>query len=77
MKDLDDRFALIEDRVRALLAKNKNLSVRINELEQELAQAQRESRELERLHGKKLHIRQRIENILHALESIGARKQER
>ena len=74
MKDIQDRFAVIEERVRALLAENGHLAARVSDLEEELAQARREARELEQFRGRKIHIRERIENILHTLESIDGKK---
>ena len=76
MKDIHDKFAVIEERVRALLAANEHLAARVSDLEEELAQARREARELEQFRGRKLHIRERIENILRTLESIGVKKGE-
>ena len=74
MKDLDDRFALIEKRVRALLSENNSLAARVGELERELAQARNEAREQGQFHDAKLHVREKIENILHALEAAGLKK---
>jgi len=67
---------VIEERVRALRAENDHLTARVSALEEELAQARREAQGLEQFRGRKLHIRERIENILHTLESIGGKKHE-
>jgi cell division septum initiation protein DivIVA len=74
VKDFDDRFALIEKRLRALLSENKSLAARVNELERELAQARNEAREQGQFHDTKLHVRKKIESILHALEDAGLKK---
>lgn len=69
MKDLEDRFAEIERRVRLLAVENKDLRGRVSELENELAQARREAQQFEHLHGKKLHIKEKIERILQSLDT--------
>ncbi len=74
MKNIRDRFALIEERVRALRASNSSLAARVNELEQELARARREVSELEHFRGRKLQIKERVENILRTLESFGTKQ---
>jgi|GEM_PF-6920197 len=74
LKELDEKFRVIEKRVRALIAENKNLTDRIGNMEQELLAARREAQESEHHHDRNLRIRQKIENILHALESIGIKK---
>ncbi len=76
MKDIHEKFAVIEERVRALRTANDHLAARVSDLEEELAQARREAQELEQFRGRKLHIRERIENILRTLESIGGKKNE-
>ncbi len=76
MKNIRDRFALIEERVRALRTSNNHLSARVSELEQELAQARRDVKELEHFRGRKLHIKERVENILRTLESMGTKPRE-
>ncbi len=76
MKDIHERFSVIEERVRALLASNNRLTARVNDLEQELAEARKEVRELEHYRGRRLHLREKIENILHILDSIGAKHRE-
>ncbi|HUI46168.1 MAG TPA: hypothetical protein VL122_09340 [Nitrospirota bacterium] len=74
MKELDEKFRVIEKRVRALIAENKNLTGRISNLEQDLLAARRDAQESEHHHGRNLRIREKVENILHALESIGIKK---
>jgi cell division septum initiation protein DivIVA len=74
LKDLDDKFAIIEKRVRALVAKNKSLTDRIRELEQELAQARQTVRELEHVRGARGDLRDRIENVLQALEQVNLKQ---
>jgi len=76
LKELDEKFRVIENRIRALLAENKNLTDRISTMEQELLAARREAQVSSYHHGTKLLIREKIENILHTLESIGIKKNE-
>ena len=76
MKDIHERFSVIEERVRALLASNNHLAARVNDLEQELAEARKEVRELEHYRGRKLHLKEKIEKILHILDSIGTKHRE-
>ncbi len=76
MKNIRGRFALIEERVRALRASNNLLTTRVNDLEQELARARRDIKELEHFRGRKLHITERVENILRTWESIGTKQRE-
>ncbi len=76
MRDIQEKFAAIEERVRALRAANDHLSSRVSVLEEELAKARREAQELEQFRGRKLHIKERIESILRSLESIGRKKYE-
>ena len=72
--ELEVRFGVIESRVKALVAENKSLKARVSELEEELAQAKRDAVELEHFHGKKLHIREKIERILQQLDTVGLKK---
>ena len=70
MNDLEAGFAEIEKRVRTLVAENKKLKKRIVDLEGDLVQTRRAARELEHFHGKKMHIREKIERILSTLEAL-------
>lgn len=72
--NIDAAFAEVEERVAAIMSRNAELRKRVKELEQELAKARQESRELENFHGKRLHIREKIERILHALEAADNKK---
>ena len=74
VNDLEMRFGAIEKRVIALLAENKGLKARMSELEKELAQAKRDTLELEHLHGTKMHIREKIERVLQQLDTVGIKK---
>jgi len=69
VKDLETKFAEVEKRIGALVAENKVLMGRVRELEHELTHARREAQELQNLHGKKMHIREKVERILHSLEA--------
>lgn len=71
MNNLDEKFLLIEKRVRALLAENSGLCARVRELERELAEARSAAGELALIRGEKLLLREKIEKILQTLESIG------
>jgi chromosome segregation ATPase len=74
MKELEERFAEVEKRVRALVNENRTLKGRIRELEQELVESRSEAQKFNNLHGKQLHIREKIERVLHSLESLGAKE---
>jgi predicted nucleic acid-binding Zn-ribbon protein len=74
VKDLNDKFAEVEKRVKGLATENAELRKRVSGLERQLAAANRGSQELETLHGKKLHIKEKIENILRSLEAAGGEK---
>ena len=74
MKDLENKFVEVEKRVKSLVSENRDLAKRVSELEQELSRARRESQELENFHGKKMHIREKIERVLQALEATGEKK---
>ncbi len=74
MKDLDEKFYIVEKRVQALIAENKNLTERIGNLEQKLLAARREAEQSEHNHARSLLIREKIEHILHTLEAIGVKK---
>jgi cell division septum initiation protein DivIVA len=74
MMELEDKFVEVEKRVKALVTENRDLAKRVSELEQELSQARNESQELKNLHDKKMHIKEKIERILLALEAAGEKK---
>ncbi len=74
MNDLENKFEEVEKRVKALVSVNRDLAKRVSELEQELSRARSESQELENFHGKKMHIREKIERVLQALEAAGEKK---
>ncbi len=69
---LEERFAEIEKRVKILVTENRTLKERVRELEQDLVEVRKESLQLSNLHGKQLHIREKIERVLQSLESVGA-----
>lgn len=69
LKELEEKFAEVEKRVRALVAENRTLTVRVRELEQELSQVRNKEQGFERLHGKQTLIREKIERVLRALET--------
>ena len=74
MKDLEERFAEIERRVKALATENHAHKTRIRELEQELVQTRRDAQKSVQFHDKQLHLRERIEKILQDLESVEIKK---
>ena len=74
MKELEERFAEVEKRVKALLNENRTLKGRIRELDQELVEIRRDAQKFNNLHGKQLHIREKIERVLHSLESLGVKE---
>jgi len=74
VKDLDDRFAEIDKRVKLLVTQNKDLKSRIKELDLKLMQVQREAQQVEHFHGGKMHIKEKIERILHTLETTKAKE---
>jgi predicted component of type VI protein secretion system len=76
VKKLETRFMLVEKRIRALLDENGTLAARVSELEQALAQARNDARQLQEYQGKTTHIRKKVENVLQTLESIVSRKQD-
>jgi predicted nucleic acid-binding Zn-ribbon protein len=69
-KDIEAKFSQVEKRVQALVSENKGLTGRVRELEQELAQARREAQELQNFHGKRMHIKEKIERILQSMEAV-------
>jgi predicted nucleic acid-binding Zn-ribbon protein len=69
-KDIETKFAHVEKRVQTLVSENKGLTGRVRELEQELAQARREAQELQNFHGKRMHIKEKIERILQSMEAV-------
>ena len=68
---LEERFTEIEKRVKTILTENRTLKDRIRELEQDLVEVRKESLKFSNLHGKQLHIREKIERVLQSLESVG------
>ena len=74
LKDIETKFAEVEKRVQALVAENKVLTGRFRELEHELAQARREAQELQNFHGKRMHIKEKIERILQSMEAVREKK---
>lgn len=74
MQDLEGRFAEIEKRVRALVAEDRVLRKRVNELERELALARREARDAEHVHGKQRHVREKLERVLRSLDALGTKE---
>jgi chromosome segregation ATPase len=74
VKDLEDRFAEVEKRVASLVSENRDLAKRVSELTEELSRARRGSQELEDFVGTKMHVREKIERILQALEAAGEKK---
>jgi predicted RNase H-like nuclease (RuvC/YqgF family) len=74
MNDLEERFAEIERRVRPLVAENRSHKKRIRELEKELDQARCDVQKSSQFNDKQLHLRERIEKVLRALEAVDVKK---
>jgi DNA anti-recombination protein RmuC len=74
MKDLEERFAEIERRVRPLVTENRSLKKRIRELEKELNQTRCDMQKSAQFNDKQLHLRERIEKILRALDAVDVNK---
>ncbi len=70
VKRIEADFAIVEQRVQALVSENKGLKKRVRELENELAQARRSSQDLEHLHSRRMHIREKVERVLQSLEAL-------
>jgi predicted RNase H-like nuclease (RuvC/YqgF family) len=69
LKSIEERFAEAEKRVRSLVSENTALKKRVREFEREIAQLRSEARDLQHFHGKRMHVREKIERILNALEA--------
>lgn len=74
LTELEIKFAEIEKRVRKLAAENHSFKKRIRELELELDHVRGDARKAVQFHDKQLRVRERIEKILHDLETIDAKK---
>ena len=70
VKRIEAAFATVEQRVEALVAENRGLKKRMRELEGELAEARRSSQDLEHLHSRRMHIREKVERVLQSLEAL-------
>ena len=70
IKKIEAAFATVEQRVQALATENRGLKKRVRELEGELAQARRSSQDLEHLHSRRMHIREKVERVLQSLEAL-------
>ena len=70
VKRIEADFATVERRVQALVAENRGLKKRVRELEDEIAQARRTSQDLEHLHSRRMHIREKVERVLQSLEAL-------
>lgn len=68
---IEEQFAEAERRVRAVVAENAELRSRLAGLEGELARLRREVQDLQHFHGKRMHVREKIERILQQLEETG------
>ncbi len=74
VSDIEKKFALVEERFRALLAENEKLRHRIGEIEAELEQTRLEAGDVEQFDDIKHSIRNKIERILRDLEVAEGRK---
>ncbi len=71
MKDLETQFAEVVNRVSSLTAENRGLKRLVRKLERELDEARREAKGMHLFHGKRMHIKEKIEKILSVLETVG------
>lgn len=71
VKDLETQFAEVVERVSNLTAENRGLKRLVRKLEHELTEARREAKGMHLFHGKRMHIKEKIEKILSALETVG------
>ena len=67
---MEAAFAIVEQRVQALVSENRGLKKRVRELEGEIAQARRSSQDLEHLQSRRMHIREKVERVLQSLEAL-------
>ena len=74
VKDIEAKCKEIEKRVGSLVTENRGLKRRVRDLEQELAKVQREVNDFQLFHGKRMHIKEKIEGILNALDTIKAKE---
>jgi chromosome segregation ATPase len=74
MKNLEDRFAEIERRVKALVAENRSSKKRIRELEKELSLKRHEAQKSVQFHDQQIHLKSRVEKILKDLEAVEVNK---
>jgi DNA anti-recombination protein RmuC len=70
VKNLEERFAEIERRVKALVDENRSHKKRVRELEKELSQTRHVVQKSVKIHDKQLHLRERVEKILKDLEAV-------
>lgn len=74
MKDLEERFAEIERRVKALVTENHSHKKRVQELEKELKRTHHDTQKSLQFHDKQRNLRERIEKILKDLEAVEMKK---
>ena len=70
LKRIEAAFAIVEQRVQALVTENRGLKKRVRELEGEIAEARRSSQDLEHLQSRRMHIREKVERVLQSLEAL-------
>jgi uncharacterized coiled-coil DUF342 family protein len=70
VKDLVAKFAEVERRVRNLVEENGRLHERVRDLEQQLADAKNDSRDLAMTQERSAQVRTKLERILKKLEAI-------
>jgi hypothetical protein len=69
VKNLEEKFAEIERRVKALVTENRSHKKRVKELEKELTLTRNDVKKSAQFHDTQLHVRQRVEKILKDLEA--------
>ena len=70
MKNLEEKFAEIEKRVKALVAENRTHKKRVRELEKELNLTRHDAKKSVQFHDKQPHLKERVEKILKVLEAV-------
>jgi CHASE3 domain sensor protein len=70
MKNLEDKFAEIERRIKKLVDDNRTYKKRTRELEKELNLKSHEAQKSVKFHDKQRDLRGRVEKILKDLEAV-------
>jgi hypothetical protein len=74
VKNLEEKFAEIEKRVKALVSENRAQKKRIRELEKDLNLTRHDAKQSDLFQEKQLQLRERVEKILKDLEAVEVRE---